>query len=314
MSHRVRSTTWGLAATALLAVMTLSAGPTTAVAKPHPTTTTTSPTTTTTAPGGCCLDDTNIIQANGGSTGGSRSATVSFSLPNPVRTDTVVVVFLAADLANIGNPDIPNGTDAGVSFFDMWETANAFGQTSSPYVFAMVMGRLTGISDNWGGGTSWTATYSTPVAVSWVAVEVAGLLDPDAAFPPNDSLVQANSFDNSGSATSLDTTNSGSPAEHDDDLILAPFASRVGSGVPPTVTSMVDTNDSPGEFAPLAASQATSTGTANVRLDVGYKFTGGQPGTYDATASYSGGSFLAGMIGGLTAQPVVPSVGVNLVV
>lgn len=257
------------------------------------------------------LGPESIIQINGGDSGGSRVTTLDLGFTAPVRPDTHSLLIVATDLANIAQASIPMVTDP-QDWLNLWESANAFGQASSPYIIIYLAFRTEGLYPNWGGGTTWTATFPSAVAVSWIAVEVSGLLD---GANPNDSFVQTNSFNNTGSATSIDTTNQGRPAEHDDDVLLAAFASRVASGTPPTVTGVANTTTpQPGTWAELHASQATSNATgANVRLDVYFKLTAGQPGTYDATASYSVASFLVGLIGGLVAQPVVDRPGAIVV-
>jgi hypothetical protein len=288
----------------LLAALSAAAppAPPAQAARPKPTTTTsTSSTTTTTTPaGGCCLNESNIIQANGGNTGGARVTAVPFSLPNPVRTDTYTVVFFAIDISSSSIPTIPTITDAGQDWIYQWATSAAFNQADSPYIHVFVAGRGDTALQNWGGGTSWTATFPTSVAASWVALEVSGLLSFNHA---NDSFVQHNNKDNTGSATAIDTTNGG-PAEFADDLLLSAFASRVASGTPPSVTGVANTTDQPGTWVSLFASQATSNSSgANVRLDVYRKFTEGVSGTWDATASYSATSFLVALVAGMPAQP-----------
>ncbi len=309
MLRQFRAATWGLGAVALLAAAALA--PVSANAARKPTTTTSPATTTTTNPGGGgMLGPSSIVQVNGGNSGGSRVTTLDLGFTAPVRTDTHSLLIVATDLANIAQASIPMVTDP-QDWLNLWESAGAFGQANSPYIITYLAFRTEGLYDNWGGGTTWTATFPSAVAVSWIAVEVSGLLS---GANPNDSFAAANSFNNSGSATSIDTTNGGRPAEHDDDFLLAAFASRVASGTPPTVTGVANTTGQPGMWAELSASQATSNAAgANVRLDVYFKFTAGQPGTYDATASYSAASFLVGLIGGLVAQPVTDRPGATVV-
>jgi hypothetical protein len=105
------------------------------------------------------------------------------------------------------------------------------------------------------------------------------------------------------------------PAYRTDNIDYAVFASRVASGTPPTVTGVSNTTSQPETWVEFMPSVATTNAAgANVRLDVYSKYQLGQGGFYDATATYSGASFLSALVGALTAEPTVDSVGAITVV
>lgn len=247
----------------------------------------------------------NIVQVASGDTAGTPTTSVPFSLPQAPRSDTWTLVFAAID-RSVTVPTI-SGAD---TWYGLWQTNSAFNVTNAPMIHVQAAGVNSSISPTWpNGASSWTVDYVQAVPCAWMAVEIAGLL-PFEGVLAQDGYVYDYNVNAGGAATSLNTSPQNRPAGRMDNIDFAAFVSRVASGAPPTVTGVANTTTQPGTWTQLLPSEVTSNAAAaNVRLDVYYKVQGDQPGFYDATATYSGASYLSAVIGGLTAQPVVDPVG-----
>jgi hypothetical protein len=260
------------------------------------------------------LGDASIVQRNSGSTAGTPSTVFNFGFNAPVRPDTWSVMVMAHDVSNLGVPDISGNNFA--AWVELEESAAAVSVANCPYVFVLGAGMHFSLAPDWGGDTTWTATYpGSARSVAWMAFEVGGLLPFQTAV---DVAVRLSQVAGGGAATSivLDATAVTSlrpdpfPASRTDQYDYAAFASRVASGTPPTVTGVAPTTSQPGTWVESMPSVATTNAAgANVRLDMWHKSQEDSPGFIDATATYSGASFLAALVGALAAQPVVGSVG-----
>jgi hypothetical protein len=260
------------------------------------------------------LGEASIVQRNWGSTAGTPSTTFDFGFVDPVRPDTWAVLVMAHDVSNLAAPVISPDTSL---WTELHESAAAVGVANCPYLFVLAAGYNATFGPDWGGDTTWTATYpGSARSVAWMSFEIAGTLPFQTAV---DGGVFMSAVDGGGAATSIVMTanaviNAG-PAKRTDNYDYCCFASRVTSGTPPTVTAVTPTTSQPGTWVESMASVATSNASgANVRLDMWHKSQEDTPGWIDATATYSGASYLAALVAALSGVPTVDSVGAITVV